>query len=144
MKLLTKAFGEIDISEKQRLIFKNGIFGFEDITNFALLDTADNSPFYWLQSEKSKNIAFLLIDPKIVYPDYELEVDSFDLEELEIENAEDIIVLSIVTLHENPIESTINLLGPIVLNKKKHFGKQAINKNENYTVRNPLIKDKEV
>jgi len=144
MKLLTKAFGEIDISEKQRLVFKNGIFGFEDVTNFALLDSAENSPFYWLQSEKSQNIAFLLIDPKIVYPDYELEVDSFELEDLEIESEEDIIVLSIVTLHETPIKSTINLLGPIVLNKKKHFGKQVVVTNESYTVRNPLIRSKEV
>jgi len=144
MKLLTKAFGEIDISEKQRLVFKNGIFGFEDVTNFALLDSTENSPFYWLQSEKLKNVAFLLIDPKIVYPDYELEVDPFDLEDLEIEDKEDIIVLSIVTLHETPIKSTINLLGPIVLNRKKHLGKQVIATNESYTVRNPLIRDKEV
>ncbi len=144
MKLLTKAFGEIDISEKQRLVFKNGILGFEDITNFVLLDSADNSPFYWLQSEKFKNIAFLIIDPKLVYPDYKLEVDPADLEDLEIEDEEDIIVLNIVTLHETPIKSTINLLGPIVLNKKKHIGKQIVSTNDSYTVRHPLIRDKEV
>ena len=84
MKIMTKAFGEVEVDEKQRIKFKEGIFGFEDIHNFVLLDTKKGSPFFWLQAENIPEIAFVLIDPLIVKNDYVLDVDPKDVDELKI------------------------------------------------------------
>lgn len=142
MKVKTKAFGEIEVSEKQRIIFKDGIFGFEDIHNFVLLDTEEGSPFYWLQSEEVKEIAFLIIEPKMIIPDYKLDVDKNELAQIDIKTEEDILLFSIVTIYENPQNITVNLLGPLVINKTKHVGKQIISLNDTYSVRHPLFNGK--
>ena len=143
MRVKTKAFGEIEVSEKQRLNFKNGIFGFEDIQNYVLLDGDAGSPFYWLQSEEVSEIAFLVIDPKMIISDYKLEIDKEDIKDLGIEKEEDVLLFTIITIYDDPEKSTANLLGPLVINRIKHIGKQVISLNDTYSVRHPLLEKKE-
>ncbi|HBD96177.1 MAG: hypothetical protein A2015_07160 [Spirochaetes bacterium GWF1_31_7] len=143
MKIVTKAFGEIEISEKQKITVKDGLLGFEDIHDFVLLDFDEGSPFYWLQAEKIPEIAFLIVDPKLIIEDYELDVDAHDLEKLEIKNDEDMINFAIVTLNDNPAKTSVNLLGPIVINKVTHQAKQLISLSDKYSVRHPLLSQKE-
>ena len=38
MKIQTKPYGEIEVDEKQRLKFPEGIIGFEGITNYVLFE----------------------------------------------------------------------------------------------------------
>ena len=38
MRFSTKAYGEIEIDERQRLRFPGGLLGFEKFTEYALLD----------------------------------------------------------------------------------------------------------
>src|SRR4030043_2331569 len=102
MKIMTKAFGEIDIVEKQKISFKDGIFGFEDIHDYVLLDSKEGSPFYWLQAEKVPEIAFVIINPSTVDADYKCRIAENDLKELEISGNNDLLLFSIVTIHENP------------------------------------------
>jgi flagellar assembly factor FliW len=142
MKVKTKPFGEIEISEKQLLSFKDGLFGFEDIHSYVLLDTEAGSPFYWLQALDIPDIAFLVIEPRIVLPDYMLDVDPSDIEDLEFKEESDILCLSIVTIYDNPKNITVNLLGPLVINRIKHIGRQLICSNDKYNVKHPLISGK--
>ena len=83
MKIRTKPYGEMEIAERQRLIFPRGIFGFEELREFALLDSAQ-PPFYWLQSLQRVEIAFVLIDPHFFRPDYTPDVDPAELQEIEV------------------------------------------------------------
>ncbi len=143
MKIVTKAFGEIEISEKQKITVKDGLLGFEDIHDFVLLDFDEGSPFYWLQAEKIPEIAFLIVDPKLIIEDYKLDVDAHDLDKLEVKNDEDMINFAIVTLNDNPAKTSVNLLGPIVINKVTHQAKQLISLSDKYSVRHPLLSQKE-
>ncbi|HOJ63331.1 MAG TPA: flagellar assembly protein FliW [Spirochaetota bacterium] len=141
MKIKTKIFGEVEVSEKQRIYFESGILGFEDLHSFFLIDIPDsNGPFYWLQSEESIDIGFVVITPETIMPDYKLEVEKSDLEKIDIKSESDILLFSIVTLYEDPSKNTVNLLGPIIINKRNLKAIQAISLNENYSVRHPLIK----
>lgn len=142
MKIKTKAFGEIEVSEKQKIEITEGLLGFEDIHEFVLLDFDQGSPFYWLQAEKIPEIAFLVVDPKVIIEDYTLEVDEEDLKSLEIKENDNMIIFSIVTLNDDPAKTTINLLGPIVINKINHRAKQMISLGDRYSVRHPLISQK--
>lgn len=141
MKILTKAFGEVEVNEKQRIYFTNGLFGFEDIHEFVLLDTEKGSPFFWLQAENIPEIAFVFIDPLIVKNDYILDIDPKDVEELGITDDKDTLVFSIVTISEIPDEISVNLLGPILINKNTHHAKQVINQID-YSVKHPLLSRK--
>lgn len=142
MKIDTKAFGKIEVSEKQRIKVSDGLLGFEDIHDFVLLDFDEGSAFYWLQAEHIAQIAFLIVDPKLVLPEYELEIDDSDLVSIGIEDRDDILLFSIVTLNDTPSKTTVNLLGPIVINKKTHYAKQVISLNDKYSVRHPLVTER--
>ena len=140
MKIKTKAFDEIEISDKQKIFFENGILGFEDIHDYVLLDTPeDTNPFYWLQAEKIPEIAFVIIDPRIIMSDYQLDVDPEDFKDLMIEKETEILMFSIVTIYDNPEDMTLNLLGPIIINKSNHYAKQVINQKDEYSIKHPLM-----
>ena len=140
MVIKTKAFGELEVSDKQKIYFKDGILGFEDIHNFFLLDTEEGSPFYWFQALEEPEIAFIIIDPRFIEPEYKLDIDKKELDDMEVDNEEDLLIFSIVTIYEKPEDITVNLLGPIVINKKNLMAKQVINQNDTYLIKHPLIK----
>ena len=64
MKIKTKPYGEVEVDEKQKLYFPEGIIGFEDVNYYYLLDSKEG-PFYWLQAEGNAVLAFLIVDPRI-------------------------------------------------------------------------------
>jgi flagellar assembly factor FliW len=107
-----------------------------------MLDTDAGSPFYWLQALEIPDIAFLVIEPRFVMPDYKLDVDPSDLQELELKQDDDLLCLSIVTIYDNPKNITVNLLGPLAINRMKHNGKQLISMNEKYSVKHPIMTGK--
>ena len=76
-------------------------------------------------------------------PDYKLEINKEDIADLKIVDDNELLILSIITIYDDPIKSTINLLGPLILNRVKHIGKQVVSLNDTYSVRHPLLEKKE-
>jgi flagellar assembly factor FliW len=138
MKVRTKAYGEIEIEDKQRIAFPRGLFGFEDLHDFALFD-ATQEPFYWLQSIDRVDVAFVLIDPQFFRPNYTPDVDRPELLEIGITSAEDMLVLAIVTIPESTSRMTANLQGPIIINRITHTGRQSISTNPQWGVRHAIM-----
>jgi flagellar assembly factor FliW len=140
MRVNTKAYGPIDVDERQRIHFSAGILGFETLHDFVLLDAAQ-PPFYWLQSMDVVEIAFVLIDPRIFRPDYTLEVEPSEIEALGITAEEQTLDFVIVTVPEDPMDMTANLQGPIIINKVTRTGRQSISVNPRWQVRHPILKE---
>ncbi len=142
MKLETKPFGEIEIEEKQKISFPSGILGFEDIKEFALLN-AEQWPFYWLQSTEVPDLAFILIDPRIIYPEYNPDVDRDDYSEILLDKSDikDMLIFSIVTIPEDHKKMSANLQGPVIINKNKRLGKQFISINPNWKTRHYILEE---
>ena len=92
MRVVTKPFGAIDVDDRQRIVFPDGILGFEDLKDYVLLDAAQ-PPFYWLQSLDRTEIAFVLIEPHVFRPDYDAEVDREELAEIGIAEGDDPILV---------------------------------------------------
>ncbi len=120
MKLETKPFGEIEIDERQRINFPQGILGFENIKEYALLN-AKQWPFYWLQSVDVPDLAFILIDPKIIRPDYTADVDGGYSENFSdpVADKENMLIFAIVTIPEDQKKMSANLQGPVIINREK-------------------------
>ena len=138
MRITTKAFGDIEIDDRQVLFFPHGIIGFEQLKNYALLDAAQ-APFYWLQSLDDAEIAFILIDPHVFRPAYSPDVPEEDMEGLSLESAEDLLVFAIVTIPENQNRMTANLQGPLLINRRTRRGRQSISLNQNWQLKHFIL-----
>jgi flagellar assembly factor FliW len=115
-----------------------GLLGFEQIKKYSLLANAAEKPFAWLQVVEDKSLAFVVIDPFVVLPDYKPDIPQADVDFLEIKEASDALLLGIVTIHGQN-RATMNLKGPVVINRHTHTGKQVILANAvDYSVQHPL------
>jgi flagellar assembly factor FliW len=139
VKIQTKAYGVIDINERQKVTFPHGLFGFETIKDYCLID-AERQPFYWLQSLEAEHIAFVIINPFIFRPDYELDIDDELLKETGIQNPEEALIFSIVTI---PAEGTMtaNLQGPLIINRHTRIGKQGILTDPRWKTKHDIMEE---
>jgi flagellar assembly factor FliW len=115
-----------------------GLLGFEQIKNYALLADPAEKPFAWLRVADDKSLAFVVIDPFVVLPEYKPDIPQADADFLELKEAGDALLLGIVTLHGQS-HATMNLKGPVVINRHTRTGKQVIITNAtDYSVHHPL------
>ena len=89
------------------------------------------------------SLAFVLIDPFLIKPDYELQMSPEDYAMLVLEKGEEglqgIQPMAIVNISKGePRLITANLLGPVVINLKKKLAKQVILDHQNYSHRFPI------
>jgi flagellar assembly factor FliW len=134
----TSRFGKIEFDETQALSFPEGLLGFTEYKEYILLEHKPGSPFMWLQSLESPDLAFVITNPFLIKKDY-LENLSPEEEAL-IQQENDIIVFSLVTIpHGKAEETTINLLGPIVIDTKTRQAKQVILANSGYSHCHPMF-----
>ena len=125
-----------DIAE---ITFPAGLPGFPQAHQFVLAPWGPaGSPFLLLSSTEDAEIGFVVVPPWVFYPDYEFELDNGTAERLSLEQAEDAVVFAVVTLRDRPEDSTLNLLGPIVVNRFTHEAAQVVLPSAGYSVRAPL------
>ncbi|SFA44379.1 flagellar assembly factor FliW [Parageobacillus thermantarcticus] len=141
MKLCTKYHGEIEINEKDIFHFEHGIPGFLDEKQFVLLPLED-TPFVILQSVKTPELGFVLIEPFSYFPTYEIELDDNTLEQLQITGEQDVALYVILTVVDPFDNTTANLQAPIVINVHQRLGKQVILTNTNYKTKHRLFPEK--
>ena len=138
MKVATKAYGLIDVDERQKIVFPEGLFGFETLTDYLLLDS-DHQPFYWLQSIDVEQVAFVLVSPFLFRPDYELNISNEELAEIDIHSPEKALIFSIVTIPPDGSPMTANLQGPLVINRDTRIGKQAVLSDNRWKTRHDIM-----
>lgn len=115
-----------------------GLLGFEKIKDYVLTTHPGEHPFAWLRVQDDSALAFVVIDPFVASPDYQPDIPQADVEFLDLKQADDALLLSIVTLHDEQ-RATVNLKGPLVINRHTHVGKQVIIANAAaYSVTHPL------
>ena len=139
MKIKTKPYGEIEVNEKQKIHFPDGLFGFEEVKQYFLLDSKEG-PFYWLQSAEHPELAFVLIDPRVFKNNYTLSVGDDDYRAIDARKGE-AIDFAIVTVPEDPEKISANLMGPIIINRKSRKARQAISENDEYTVKHYIMEE---
>ena len=135
IRINTKPYGECEIDERQIIEFQDGIFGFDFIKRFVLLDSKDaGSPFKWLQAYDETELAFVVIDPLMFMNQYSLVISGSDLDAVGASRPDDLLVFVIVTIPANPSDMTANLQGPIIINPRTLKGRQAISQSDKYGV----------
>jgi len=115
-----------------------GLLGFEHVKQYVLLANPAEEPFMWFQMLDDTKRAFLVAPPARLVSDYQPDISDDDVEFLGITDPADAILLNIVTLRGSS-RPTVNLKGPVVINRRTLIGKQVIPNNATqYSLRHPL------
>jgi flagellar assembly factor FliW len=126
------------VEEQQRVIFPQGLFGFEELRDYVLLD-AEKPPFYWLQSLDKTQTAFVVINPFLIRPDNEENIGNEELAEIGIDAPEKALILAIVTIPPDGSPMTVNLQGPLAINRDTRQGKQAVLADSRWKTRHDIM-----
>jgi len=129
----------LDVANTDVVTFDQGLVGMEHLRQFVVVADTRLAPCAWLQSIEDPALAFVVIAPTLLLPDYAAEISGDDAYQLELEDPDDADIWSIVTIVGDPRNSTVNLLAPIIVNRKRGLGKQVILSDARYSLRHPLI-----
>ena len=105
-----------------------GLLGFEKVKQYVLLANPEEEPFLWLQMLENPNQGFVVVPPAVTVPHYAPDIAQQDIDYLGIKSASEAIVLCICTIRPDG-SATVNLKGPIVINRRTLVGKQVIPTN---------------
>ena len=142
MELETTRFGKIEVNKSEIITFQQGLYGFKDNEQFILLED-EETEFFWLQSVTNPELAFIVTEPWSFCADYQFDLDKEVEKELKLESKEEVLVINIVVIPDNPKEMTMNLKAPIVINQQEKLDKQLILDDYQYPVKYPLFNDKQ-
>ena len=117
-----------------------GLVGFSELNSVEIVYSENNLPFMWMRDKDDSGLSFLVIEPMWVLSEYEIELYEQDKETLELQTADDALVLLILTVGKNNQNITANLIGPVVINRKTQTGKQVlICNNKRFSARHVLL-----
>ncbi len=140
VKLSTSNFGNLSIEKENIITFEQGLLGFEDLKQFAIIAVEECLPFEWLVSLEDPMVAFPILNPTLFFSDYKPSLSKDDLVLLDIKKEKDVEMFCIVTLGKKPEDVTLNLKGPILINMKNKIGKQVVLTEDYYSLNQQLIR----
>ncbi len=144
MQIKTTRFGEIEVDDDLVFDFVEPILGYNQIKQYVLIDNSPDSPFKWLQAVDDPNIAFPITFPSYFGIDYNFTVPEDKAQKLEITNAESVLSFNIACIPQGQAQdSTVNLVGPIIINIENKKGLQLVLTDTKYSIKHRLFdKDK--
>lgn len=137
LKIKSTRFGELEIEKDKLIEMLEGMLGFSE-RRFVLLSPG-NGPFHWLQAVDDPELAFVVVDPKTSLPDYEVKLTEEENKKLGMSKESEIVVLSVVTMAKNPLDITMNLMGPIIMNPANMTAVQIVLESGKYSTRHPYF-----
>ena len=135
----TIRFGELEIDEKRVVQFPDGLLGFPEAKDYAILSHKPGSPFLWLQSICRPDLAFVMVEAFAVKEGY-LEDLPPETRELVRDKEKKVDVFALVTIPPGEVEQmTVNLLGPLLIDVENRIGRQVILEKSGCSHRHPLV-----
>jgi|WetSurMetagenome_2_1015567.scaffolds.fasta_scaffold164454_2 flagellar assembly factor FliW len=139
MKIATTRFGELEVPENVIIRMTKPVLGFEQLHAYVIIETEDFAPFKWYQSIDQPDVAFVVVNPLLFFPDYVVEVNPKEIEELKVGNVSDIVTYAIVTIPRDFTKMTANLQGPLLINSRTNLAKQLVLVNSQYRIKHRMI-----
>jgi len=133
MILETKRFGPLDVDANAIVTLTQPILGFQEYRRFLLLP-GPGEFLRWLQSVDSGELAFILMDPRVVIPDYTVELKPQELTELAATSPDELSIFTLVVVPSDPAQTRTNLRAPVLINEKQRLGKQTILDQSDYPI----------
>lgn len=138
MQIYSSVFGPVEVEENNLLHMPLGIYGFEDITNYALISQQDGDvTLRWLQAAEAELPCFVVFNPLEILHNYSPQLSKEDFRAMDCPLSE-LEYLVIAVVPEDVSKTTVNLKSPIVFNRKTHVARQVILSNVDYPIRYSL------
>lgn len=134
-KIQTTRFGELEVKTESIVTIVGGIVGFPVESKYVLLEY--NPPFSWLQSTENPILAFVVVNAAEFGDAYVVPLPFGD-HEIDLKDTDDVAILNLVTVRDDPTLTTVNLKAPVIVNLRTMKGRQVILDDERYPVRLPL------
>ena len=123
----TSRFGPLDINEEKIITMTTPFLGFAEERRFILLPHGPDSVFWWLQSVDNPDLAFVVIQPAKIAPQFNPTIAPQLRQELQAAEPAELEILVMLTIPKGrPEAMTANLLGPLLLNPVKRLAKQIL------------------
>jgi flagellar assembly factor FliW len=135
----TTRFGELKTDDGHIVDFPKGLLGFENQRRYALISRPESHPFVHLQSMDDPGLAFVVVNPRLFFPHYKVEIDPREIAELSTTDMGRIETWVIVTVPEDRSRMSANLQGPILVNRANNRAKQVVLVHGPYTTRHYLM-----
>ncbi|MFZ4583697.1 MAG: flagellar assembly protein FliW [Acidimicrobiia bacterium] len=132
-----------ETADIKTISFSAGLPGFPEAQRFEMRQWGDgnaDNPFWLLESLEVDGLAFVVTTPWAFYPEYDFELDDVTARRIGLRSPGDVVVLAIVTVGERAEDSSINLLGPVVVNRHTGDAAQVVLSELAYDVNAPLVR----
>ncbi|MNI62262.1 Flagellar assembly factor FliW [compost metagenome] len=129
------AYGALELEESQIYSFEKGILGIPDTHSYALLPMAD-TPFFILHALEEQ-ISFVLLPAHDAIREYSFQIDEDIIDSLMLNSPEDAAVMLIVNIQQE--ELFVNLMAPVLLSPLSMKGCQYVIKDQELSMRYPLL-----
>lgn len=144
MVINTRDFGELSINENDIIDFPFGLYGFEDLKRFVLLNDEnsdnDDSSILWLQAVDNTFPCLVVLNPIDFYEDFSPVISSEDKKFFDTDDAGSLSYMSIAVVNSDVTKTAINLKSPIAFDMNKKIGKQILLEND-YPIRYFIFSD---
>ncbi|NFS27808.1 flagellar assembly protein FliW [Clostridium botulinum] len=141
MIFVSKVHGNIEYEEKDKITFKKGILGFENLKEYILVDLKECEPFKLLQSLEDEDVGLIVVSPFEFLKNYETKLNTEEIKRLEIRSEEEVTLVTTVTLNSDSKKITTNLKAPLIINISNNLGEQIILDNSDYKIKHLLIEE---
>ncbi|MEA4969081.1 MAG: flagellar assembly protein FliW [Candidatus Pelethousia sp.] len=126
MIIETHRFGRVTINPDHIISFGEGLLGFEQLKRYAIILCEATEPIQWLQAVDDPTVSLPIINPFLIKPDYELDVDDAELHSIGTPSVEEILIVNAMVLPEKIREATVNLSAPVLINLRTKQGRQIV------------------
>lgn len=123
-------FGALDVPADRVLHFPQGLIGFPKARRFVILDHRPGSPFKWMLCLDQPDIAFAVVEPARMVPDYQAPLEQA-ARALATDTA-DVALFVIVTIPSDPTAMTVNLMAPVVVDVRTRVSRQLVLEDGRY------------
>ena len=131
---------ELPYEEADVIHFAEGLIGMPGLRRMVLVRETGVAPFLWLASLDDKEVAFLVVEPQQLFPDFRPQAPD---SELFYGTGPGLRTLTLALTRVAPDwrETTVNLRAPLFINPATMRGAQFVLGDERYRLDEPLPRE---
>ena len=137
-KFTTVRFGELEYRSEDVIHLGDGLVGMPNLTSWIILDMGDDVPMKWFQSLDRGDFGFPVAQPYLFHDEYDLTISKGVQTTLGTQQAADLAVMVITTVHAGGTKVTGNLLAPLVIDTETRKGCQLTLDDARFSMRQEI------
>ena len=121
-------------------VLRHHLRGFPQYKNYVLIQPEADSTFYWLQSLEAADLAFVVTDPLLFVPDYQVPLREETRQDLGLAGTDLAEASILVIVNKVGDTLTANLQGPLVIHATTRAAAQVVISEKKYQTRHiPIL-----